>query len=501
FQYRIASDHLEKHHPERYASLVTRIRHSKNRGRKTVNHWSNWTNQWQGPRPRIFSAEIEGPIYETWPPARQIALIGRDPKAADAARLLKPIAERAWRRTVREGELDRIVALVHSQAKTLGDTEALKEGIVAILVSPPFLLLNPEPSTPNDRFATRLSYFLTSSGPTSELRQSVTTSQLDSFASIREYLKKQIRQSKAEAFLREFPYGWLELSDINFMAPDPDHYRFYHRKRVSEDMVNEVLHFFRHIVEHNRPIPELISADYSFINADLARLYGIPDTPPDSRFRQHTFPDGRRGGLLGMGAFLTATADSLSTSPIHRAVYVMENFLGIQPTPPPPNVEITEPAVRQAKPITESLAAPTNDNTCASCHKTIDPWGYAFENFDPAGAWRDAYTVTSTASDANKKRPRKRGRIPEIPIDASAKFRNGTAYSDIIEFRKEFRTEVNRDRFVRCFITKILTFANGVEPAGTDFPEVDKILRESAAHEYRMIETLAAIVDSPLFRG
>ena len=143
-------------------------------------------------------------------------------------------------------------------------------------------------------------------------------------------------------------------------------------------------------------MPELLTANYSFINADLAKIYGVSGVPQDSKLRKYTFTDGRRGGLLGMGAFLTLTADSLSTSPIHRAVYVMENFLGIHPTPPPPNVKILEPDVRQAKTIKEILAAHTTEENCASCHKTIDPYGYAFENFDPTGAWREFYSVPKT---------------------------------------------------------------------------------------------------------
>ena len=317
-------------------------------------------------------------------------------------------------------------------------------------------------------------------------------------------LQRRIDAGGADSFLREFPFGWLKLNDINFMAPDPDQYRFYHRKDVSEDMVNEALHFFRHAVENNRPVTELVSADYSFINADLAQIYGLKDVPKDSTFRKHVFKDGRRGGLLGMGAFLTVTADSLGTSPIHRAIYVMENFLGIHPTPPPPNVEIKEPDVRQARTIKEVLEAHRSDPNCASCHQSIDPYGYAFENFDPTGAWRDFYLVPKPAQPdsvaeqvAAKKRQSKDIRIP---VDASSEFRNGSSYHDIAEYRKLMSAKANRDRFVRCFVTKLLTYANGEEPAKTDFAAIDRILAVSSEHGHRIIDTLAGVIDSPLFR-
>ena len=281
------------------------------------------------------------------------------------------------------------------------------------------------------------------------------------------------------------------------MAPDPDHFHHYHRKDVSEDMINEVLHFFQHAIDHNIPLPELLSANYSFVNADLALVYDLQDVPQDSVFRKYTFVDGRRGGLLGMGAFLTLTADNLTTSPIHRAIYVMENFLGIHPSPPPADVKIEEPDVRQAKTIKEILHKHRSDPNCASCHQRIDPFGFAFENFDPSGAWRDFYSVPGTAGIAKRERG---GRQAGLPIDASSEFNDVGRYRDIVEYRQLLLTPANRDRFVRCFVIKLLTYANGREPARTDFAEIDAIVERSAENEYRIVDTIAAVVHSPLFR-
>ncbi|MDB4512290.1 DUF1587 domain-containing protein, partial [Arenicella sp.] len=235
FQYAIAPDHLKENDPERYAELVREIKKSpKKNNRRNIDTWHNWTDYWEGARPQVFSVEIEGPFYKTWPPERQVALIGANPKAENAVEILEPIAERAWRRPVREGELDEIVALVKARAKSMSNVDALKEGIVAILVSPPFLLLNTEDTKVADRFASKLSYFLTSTLPGDELRKSARTGNLDSFEAVMGELQKQFKESGTEEFLREFPYAWMELNDINFMSPDPDHYRFYHRKRLSE---------------------------------------------------------------------------------------------------------------------------------------------------------------------------------------------------------------------------------------------------------------------------
>lgn len=503
FQYALTPEHLKKYDKNRYDELVAEIEASGNKNkRRPIDTWHNWTKYWMGARPQIHAVVIEGPFYDAWPPKRQVALLGTNPTADNAAGILRPIANRAWRRPVQDGELQKIVDMVQMQAREIGDIEALKEGIIAILVAPAFLMTDLEDLPVENRFASKLSYFLKSTAPDQQLREQVGSGRLASFDSVRNEVAETLESGSAVEFLREFPFAWLELNDINFMAPDPEHYRFFHKKRVSEDMVDEVLAFFEHAIRENLPLTEFLSADYSFVNADLAEIYGLEDVPEDSVLRKYHFSDSRRGGLLGMGAFLTATADSLATSPIHRAVFVMENFMGIHPTPPPPDVVITEPDVRNATTIKEVLAAHTEDANCASCHETIDPWGYAFENFDPTGAWRDVYVVPASieADEDGEPLPRK-GKPTTVPIDAGARFRNGVAYKDITDFREQILTDANRDRFVRCFITKLLTYANGAEPEETDFAEINKVLAKSAEYDYRIVDTIAAVVDSRLFRG
>lgn len=510
FQYRIGHDYIKKHDPDLYAQVVARIKPKRLRA-KQPSHWSHWTDYWQGPRPRLFHAEVEGPIYESWPPQRQVRLLGAEPKAADVESILGPIARRAWRRDLQPGELDSIAQLVRSRSQTVGDIEALKEGIVAVLVSPSFLLINPESGESADRFATKLSYFLSSTTPSERLRSAVRRGELQTSKAVLAEVQRHLDEGTADEFLREFPYAWLQLDRINFMAPDPDRFPLHDRKRLSEDMVDEVLHFFRYAVRNNRPIPELLTADYTFLNADLAKVYGVEDVPQDSKLRKYTFRNGRRGGFLGMGAFLTLTADSMSTSPIHRAIYVMENFLGVHPDPPPADVNIEEPDIRAAQSIKEVLEAHRSDETCASCHRRI-----AFENFDPVGAWRDEYTEQIAPRPSRKKlleikrqdEHRAIAGLPPLPkpwqnkplpIDASAEFLSGDSYQDIAEFRLIMQHDANRDRFVRCFITKLLTYANGRDPQ--DYSAVERILDQSAECDYRIVDTMAAVVDSELFRN
>ena len=520
FQYSIAHDHILSENPELHAALLSEaLPRAPARTAGNPRHWSHWTGQWQGPRPRLYSAAIEGPIHAVWPPSRQVALLGRSPSADDAAAILRPIAERAWRREVGEHELEPVASLVRGIAADSDDPDAdvraLREGVVAILASPEFLLVNGSRLAPAERFASRLSLFLQSTVPQPRILAAARSGALDDFEAVRDEIRGQFDRSEADEFLGEFPRAWLELDRINFMAPDPDRFPLYTRKRISEDMVAEVLRFFRHAVESNAPVHELLTADHTFLNADLARVYGVAGVPQDSQLRKHTFTDGRRGGLLGMGAFLTLTADSLSTSPIHRAVYVMEKFLAIRPAPPPGDVEIAEPDVREAKTIKQVLAAHTANGPCASCHLGIDPYGYAFEHFDPSGAWRDYYTAhirdkpsrADLAELAIEDRRRRSEGLPPtekpwegepIPVDSTATLPGGAEYAGIEEFRRHMMSDVNRDRFLRSFVEKLLMYALGTDPA--DDPRVEAILAKSAEEGYGIVDTIAAVIDSTVFR-
>ncbi|MEM9368970.1 MAG: DUF1588 domain-containing protein [Planctomycetota bacterium] len=486
FQYAIAHDHLKKHDPETYRHVIKNVVPKSRSRNSNPGHWSHWVDHWQGPRPRVYSATIRGPIFQQWPPSRTTRLIGRQPSIEGAANILRPIAERAWGRRPRDGELDPIIDLVQRSQADLGDVGALKEGIVAIFTTPAFWLTHRDEGTRADRFATKLSHFLDSTLPSDRLRQQVRDGDLDSLTGVQSMLRTKLADPTQSVFCDVFPASWLQLDRINFMAPDPDQFPLFSRKDYSADMIDEVKAFFHHLVRENRPITECLTANYSFVNADLATVYGLDAFEPDSKLRRVTFEDGRRGGLLGMGAFLTLTADSLGTSPIHRAVYVMENFLGIEPTPPPPDVKIQEPDVRSAKTIKEVLAAHASDDNCASCHRGIDPYGYAFENFNPIGAWRDRYGDPDSKAAGS-------------PIDASSVFRNGNTYNNIIEYRALMASKENQERFMRCFVKKCLLYANGIEP--NDFTEIERIVVAAKEDNYRFIETLARVIDSPLFRG
>ena len=229
FQFSIAHDHIRETDPDLYSAVLgEKLPKAPARTARNPRHWSHWTEQWQGPRPRLFAAEIEGPLYESWPPKRQTALLGEHPTVQNAAAILLPIAERAWRRRPREGELDPIVRLVTSRAEQGrgpdSDIEALKEGIVAILASPAFLLVDSGDRSPAEHFASKLSNFLRGTIPDSRTLGAARRGGFETYEAVRDEVSRQFERGEASEFLREFPRAWLELDRINFMAPDPDRF-------------------------------------------------------------------------------------------------------------------------------------------------------------------------------------------------------------------------------------------------------------------------------------
>ena len=498
FQHRITHDHLLEHDPQLYRRVIEdEVPKAKFRNDRP-SHWVHWVPHWRGPRPRVFEVRVSGPEYDQWPPVRQRDLLGPSPKIRDIEEILHRFARRAWRREPEKAELEPMVALVRMHGDESGDeatldVAAIREGMLAVLMSPSFLLIDDDRIDSADRYASRISRMFTASPPSAELLHSVRAGDLDDRDGIEAYVKRQIASGKINEFAHRFPVQWLELDRINFMGPDPDRFPFYNRKNLAEDMIGEVQHFFADAVRRDLPAHELLLANHSFLNADLARIYGVDGVESDSQYRLHEFQDGRRGGLLGMGAFLTLTADSLSTSPIHRGVYVLEKFLGVHPAPPPGDLEIPEPDVRQAKTVKEILAAHAAIETCGNCHRHIDPFGYAFENFGPTGAWRDEYEVRSEGEHPPGSRP------PRLPIDASAEFANGKAYDGIVEFRGWMRLPANEEKFVRCLIRKLFQYADLHHDLGV--AEIDLLYERSAERGHHLQHLIATVMDSDTFRG
>ena len=414
---------------------------------------------YQGPRLRIWEIKVEGPHIDSWPTAGHRALYGNltpdELNATTIAKRVEAFAEKAFRRPPLEGELEPIQKLVASKLKEgVRPLQALQLGCEAILCSPGFLYLNlGEGELDEVAIASRLSYFLWSSPPDETLLKLATAGKLQSDLS--DQVTRMLADPKSDRFVKHFVRRWLDLDNIGTMPPSEDFLEYY-RDNLETAMHAETEAFFRHVLDNNLSPREFLDADYSFLNRELALHYGI-DGVEGNKPQRVSLNGTRRGGLLGQGAFLTASANGVDTSPVVRGIYVLEKLLGYTPPPPPPDVPSIEPDIRGAVTIREQLVKHREIATCAECHRKIDPLGFALENFDAVGGWRDNYEK-------------------KTPIDPTGKLPGGDSFRTVLEFRKLL---VDRqDQFNRCLTEKLMTYALGRELEAGDRPSIDDILAE-----------------------
>jgi hypothetical protein len=281
--------------------------------------------------------------------------------------------------------------------------------------------------------------------------------------------------------VNHFTDRWLRLYRLGEMPPDTKAFRDYYVHHLQGAMRTECQMFFADLLHNNRDLGLLLNGDYTFVNRDLARHYGIASVNGDG-FERVALTDPRRGGLLGQSAVLTVTANGVDTSPVTRGVWILENILGTPPKPPPPGVPALEPDVRGATTIREQLAKHRTSETCASCHRKIDPPGFALENFDAIGGWRVAY------DDKGK-----------LKVDASGATPDGGEFRDIVGFKKLLAE--HKDQFTRCLTEKLLTYATGRRLTIADRRHVDEITRQAREANYGLADLVSLVVRSEAFQS
>ena len=435
---------------------------------------------YQGPRLRIWEINVEGPHFETWPTDGHRALYGNlTPDKLNAKTItqrLKAFAEKAFRRPPVDGELEPIQRLVAGKLEEgVAPLHALQLGFQAILCSPGFLYLNLGEGELNEvALASRLSYFLWASPPDEVLLKLAKAGKLRS--GLLAQVKRMLADTKSDRFVRHFVRRWLDLDNIGTMPPSKD-FLVYYRDNLGTAMRKETEMFFRHVLDNNLPLRGFLDADYSFLNRELALHYGIEGVQ-GNEFQRVSIKGGQRGGLIGQGAFLTASANGVDTSPVVRGIYALEKLLGYTPPPPPPDVPVIEPDIRGAVTVREQLVKHREIATCAECHRKIDPLGFALENFDAIGGWRTEY-----------------GR--DLPVDASGELPNGQAFQTLAEFR---RLMVERYvQFTRNLTERFLTYALGRELIALDRPHIDEILKEMKKDNKGLHDLIEAVVLSEVF--
>jgi hypothetical protein len=452
----------------------------------------------QGGRPQITGLTIDGPYNITGPgntPSRAKLFVCHPDTERDeepcARTILARIARRAFRHPVTDADIKPLLAFYQSGRRERDFDFGIEKSLRALLVSPDFLYRvehDPAGAAPGAVFrisdyelASRLSFFLWSSVPDDQLLDLAETGTLHDPPVLHQQVRRMLDDTRSDALISNFAGQWLYTRALAQQRPDPDAFpEFDEPLRRAFEQETQLL--FQTVLREDRSVMELLDAKYTFLNQRLAEHYGISNVY-GSQFRRVELTDANRGGLLGQGSILTVTSYPNRTSVVQRGKWILDNLLGSPPPPPPANVPSLEAHAKDGRPLTmrEQMETHRADPICASCHARMDPIGFALENFDGVGRWRD--------KDAGS------------AIDASGKLPSGQRFSGPAGL-KELLTETPsyRDQFEATVTRKLLTYALGRGLEYYDEPVVRSILRETGPRGYTMDEIITAIVESKPFQ-
>ena len=450
--------------------------------------------------PEISSVTITGPQPETASvsetPSRRKLLVCT-PASAEAEEattcaktIISTLARRAYRRPVTDADLENPLALYRYGASRGGFESGIELAVRGILVNPNFLFRfedQPAAIAPNTPYrisdlelASRLSFFLWSSIPDDELVEVAVRQKLQDPEVLRHQVRRMLADPRSQALVDDFAGQWLHIRNVAGFLPSPE-LLFHFDDNLRQAFERETKLFFESIIRENRSVLDLLDADYTFVNERLAKHYGIRGVYGE-RFRRVSLPaESVRRGLLGQGSILTGTSRANRTSPVLRGKWILENILGAPPPPPPPDVpdlkEERDP--RKVLPMREQLAAHRANPVCASCHAQMDQLGFALENFDAIGEWREIYSSG-------------------LPIDAAAGLPDGTTFDGPTQLRQVLLSR--SEDFLTTVTERLLTYALGRGLEATDAPAVRQIKREASGQNYRFAPLLQGIVASTAFQ-
>lgn len=404
-------------------------------------------------------------------------------------KMVARFARRAFRRPVTAEQLAPYLEIGRAELKDGHSLpEALRASYRAVLCSPRFLTFVEKPGALDDyAIASRLSYALWVSMPDWPLIQAAQKGELQKPEVLRAQVDRLLAHPKSERFIQSFTDQWLKMNEIEFTAPDPRQFRSFDTV-LQESLLQETRAYVAEMVHENLPVSHLVDSDFTFLNKRLARHYKLDDLPikAGEGLQKVAFPaekDTVRGGLVGQGAVLKVTADGSHTSPVVRGVFVNERILGAKIPPPPPGVPAIEPDIRGATTIREQLEKHRNSENCASCHKTIDPPGFALENFDPIGGWRSTYP-----SSNKKKKP---------PVDPSGVTPDGAEFKGLQSWKSIYAKR--QPQLAKGFARQFLTYATGAVPRFSDAEALEAIVAEAKKEDYGVKGIIEAAVTSPIF--
>jgi hypothetical protein len=442
----------------------------------------------------LESVTIGGPYEPTGPgqtPSRTKVLICQPASAADeepcAKRILSTLARRAYRRPVTDSDVQPLLNLYRGARSKDGFETGIRTALQGILVDPEFLFrIERDPKTSvrgavyqisDLELASRLSFFLWSSIPDDELLSLAERGRLKDPGILEQQVRRMLGDSRSRALVSNFAGQWLYLRNLRTKFPDPALFPDFD-ENLRQAMEKETELFFESIVREDRSVIELLDADYTFVNERLAEHYGIPNVR-GSQFRRVMLTDQNRKGILGHGSILSVTSYATRTAPTLRGKWLLENILGAPPPPPPPNVpSLKDDREANAQTMRQRMEQHRENPACATCHRLMDPLGFALENFDAVGMWR-----TTQGSS---------------PIDSSGELPDGTRFQGPAELRQILLSK--REQFVATVTEKLLTYGLGRGIEYYDMPAIRKIVRDAAPGEYRWSSIILGITRSTPFQ-
>ena len=451
----------------------------------------------RGSQPALLTVTIGGPYDASGPgdtASRRRIFVCRPASAAEelpcARKILSTIERRAYRRPVTDNDLADLMPF-YTEGKSAGGFDTgIEKALERLLVSPQFLFrIEHQPDgiakgsthrISDLELASRLSFFLWSSIPDDELLDAAAAGKLKDLSVLERETRRMLADPRSDSLVTNFATQWLFLRDVELKQPDvllfPD---FDDGLRYGFERETEL--FLGSILRENRSVLDLLTANYTYINDRLAKQYGIPNIE-GSYFRRYTFPDGNpRGGLLGQGSILTLTSYSTRTSPVVRGKWVLENLLNAAPPPPPPNIPALKTEGKQAGEtlsMREAMTQHRANPSCSSCHARMDPIGFAMENFDAVGRWRDNDNGNA--------------------IDTSGVFVDGSKFEGIAGLKKALLA--HPEQFVHTVAGKLMMYGVGRNLQYFDEPAIRTVVRDAAKDNYTFAALILGIVKSTPFQ-
>jgi hypothetical protein len=509
------------------------------RSRPGAGRWHNPLAETNGQPGVVFRwMEVEGPIYDEWPPAghkllfgdlpvveRKIAASNDNPartnrfgqrrfkaapgvnvvskeSMADAERLLRNFITQAYRRPTDDAEVKRFLPVVNTSLKQGNSfTDAMISAYTAVLCSPEFLCLEEKPGRLDDyALASRLSFFLWNSPPDGELGECAASSQLHKPDVLRAQTERLLADPKSSRFIDAFLDYWLDLRKMLDTAPDAGLYSdYYLDDLLTESALGETRTFFSDLVREDLPARDIVTSDFVFVNERLASHYGLPPVQGVALRRVELPSDSPRGGLMTQAAILKVTANGTTTSPVLRGVWIMERILGQKLPAKPASVPAIEPDTRGAATIRQQLEQHRTQEACSACHAKMDPAGFALENFDVMGGWRDRYRAegSGTPEQGIAKSGQKFSFHYALPVDASGELPDGRKFHDVRELKELLLA--NEKQLARNLVKQLSIYATGAPVRFADREPIERILNHASSSHYGVRSLIKELVQSELF--